>query len=115
MLDIWLAAAEGTLLGFGAQRVIALRAMKIVAGGSSARSELSRMMTEKVSATAGAEGRCPGSTASKVYGFWAALHPKLFINSMVRRGRLCRGLARHGQSNGSPRIPHQHHRDSRSR
>ena len=76
MLDIWLAAAEGTLLGFGAQRVIALRAMKIVAGGSSARSELSRMMTEKVSATAGAEGRCPGSTASKVYGFWAGSSPE---------------------------------------
>jgi hypothetical protein len=31
MLDIWLEAAEGTLLGFDAQRVIALSAMKIVA------------------------------------------------------------------------------------
>jgi hypothetical protein len=52
MFDIWLAAAEGTLLGFDSQRVIALRAMKIAAGGSAARSEVSRMMTEKVSAAA---------------------------------------------------------------
>jgi hypothetical protein len=40
MFGIWLAVAEGTLLGFDAQRVIALRAMKIAAGGSSARSEV---------------------------------------------------------------------------
>src|ERR1700680_3694252 len=52
MFGIWLAVAEGTLLGFDAQRVIALRAMKIAAGGSSARSEVSRMVTEKVSAGA---------------------------------------------------------------
>ena len=52
MFGIWLAVAEGTLLGFEAQRVIALRAMKIAAGGSSARSEVSRMVTEKVSAGA---------------------------------------------------------------
>jgi hypothetical protein len=52
MFAIWLEAAEWTLLGFDAQRVIALRAMKIVAGGSSARSEVSRMMTEKVPAAA---------------------------------------------------------------
>jgi len=52
MFGFWLAAAEGTLLGLDTQRVIALRAMKIAAGGSSARSEVSRMMTEKVSAAA---------------------------------------------------------------
>ena len=52
MFGSWLAVAEGTLLGFEAQRVIALRAMKIAAGGSSARSEVSRMVTEKVSAGA---------------------------------------------------------------
>jgi hypothetical protein len=52
MLGIWLAVAEGTLLGFEARRVIALRAMKIAAGGSAARSEVSRMVTEKVSAGA---------------------------------------------------------------
>jgi hypothetical protein len=44
MFVIWLAAAEGTLLGFDAERAIALRAVKIAAGGSSARSEVSRMM-----------------------------------------------------------------------
>ena len=52
MFGFWLALVEGTLLGFDAQRVIALRAMKIAAGGSSARSEVSRMVTEKVSAGA---------------------------------------------------------------
>ena len=50
MFGFWLALVEGTLLGFDAQRVIALRAMKIATGGSSARSEVSRMVTEKVSA-----------------------------------------------------------------
>ena len=50
MFGIWLAAAEGTLLAFDARRVIALRMMKIAAGGSSARGEVSRLMTEKVSA-----------------------------------------------------------------
>ena len=50
MFGFWLAVVEGTLLGFDAQRVIALQAMKIAAGGSSARSEVSRMVTEKVSA-----------------------------------------------------------------
>jgi hypothetical protein len=36
MFGVWLAVAEGTLLGFEAQRVIALRAVKIAAGGYSA-------------------------------------------------------------------------------
>jgi hypothetical protein len=50
MFGIWSAVAEGTLLGYDAQRVIALRAMKIATGGSAARSEVRRMVTEKVSA-----------------------------------------------------------------
>jgi hypothetical protein len=37
-----------------AQQVIALRAMKIAAGGAAAHPEVARMMTEKVSAAAGA-------------------------------------------------------------
>jgi hypothetical protein len=53
MFRLWLAAAtEGALLGFDAQRVIALRMMKIAAGGNAAHSEVTRMMTEKVSAAA---------------------------------------------------------------
>jgi hypothetical protein len=35
-----------------AQQVIALRAIKIVAGGAAAHTEVARMMTEKVSAAA---------------------------------------------------------------
>jgi hypothetical protein len=42
MFGFWLAVVEGTLLGFDAQRVIALQAMKIAAGGSSARSAVLR-------------------------------------------------------------------------
>jgi hypothetical protein len=45
MLNIW-------LLGYDVQRVIALRAMRIAAGGAAARSEITRMVTEKVSAAA---------------------------------------------------------------
>jgi hypothetical protein len=51
MFGIWLAVAEGTLLGFDAQRVIALRTIKSLLAAS-ARSEVSRMVTEKVSVTA---------------------------------------------------------------
>jgi hypothetical protein len=42
MFGFWLAVVEGTLLGFDAQRVISLQAMKIAAGGSSARSAVRR-------------------------------------------------------------------------
>jgi hypothetical protein len=59
MFGFWLAVVEGALIGFDAQRVIALQAMKIAAGGSSARSAVLRpaaksaeMVTEKVSAGA---------------------------------------------------------------
>ena len=45
-------ATEAALLGFDAQRVIALRMMKIAAGGPSAHGEITRMLTEKVSAAA---------------------------------------------------------------
>jgi hypothetical protein len=37
MFGVWLTAAEVMLLGFDAQRAIALRAMKIAGGGYSAR------------------------------------------------------------------------------
>ena len=42
MFGLWLAVVEGTFLGFDAQRVIALQAMKIAAGGSSAHSAVLR-------------------------------------------------------------------------
>jgi hypothetical protein len=51
MFGIWLAAAtDGALLGFDTKRVIVLRVIKIAAGGTAAHSEVTRMMTEKVSA-----------------------------------------------------------------
>jgi hypothetical protein len=51
MFGIWLAAAtDGALLRFDTQRVIVLMVMKIAACSTAAHSEVTRMMTEKVSA-----------------------------------------------------------------
>jgi len=41
---------QSALLGFEAQRVIALRLMKLAAGGAAAELEAQRMVTEKVAA-----------------------------------------------------------------
>ena len=47
----WFALSTQTLmLGFEAQRVVALRFMRFAADGASARSEAGRMITEKVQA-----------------------------------------------------------------
>jgi hypothetical protein len=42
--------AEGARLGIEAQQVIALRVLRIAAGGSDAQNEIVRMMTEKLAA-----------------------------------------------------------------
>jgi hypothetical protein len=53
MLSSWLkAAAEMAQFGFEAQNVIALRTMKICAGGAAAHTEVVRMIIEKASASA---------------------------------------------------------------
>ena len=53
MLTYWRkAAAEMTGLGLEAQNVIALRTMKLAAGGTAARTEVVRMIAEKASAGA---------------------------------------------------------------
>jgi hypothetical protein len=46
----WKLWIDMTKLGFEAQRVIALRLAKVVAGGAAAEAECRRMVTEKVSA-----------------------------------------------------------------
>jgi hypothetical protein len=51
ILSLWLtAAAEMARLGFDAQNVIALRTVKIAAGGAAAHAEVARMFIEKASA-----------------------------------------------------------------
>ena len=53
MLSSWLkAVAEMTQFGFEAQSVIALRTMKIGAGGAAAHTEAVRMIIEKAAASA---------------------------------------------------------------
>src|SRR5262245_12204368 len=57
MFSNWLAlSAHATWLAFEAQQVIALRVMKIGAGGAAAQTEMARMVTEKVAAAAEALG-----------------------------------------------------------
>jgi hypothetical protein len=54
--NYWFAASsQAAMLAFEAQTVMALRLMRIAAGGASARSEAQRMVTEKVQAIAEAQ------------------------------------------------------------
>jgi hypothetical protein len=56
VLNPWLdVALKAIQLGVEAQSVIALRMMRLAAGGSRAQSELHRMMTEKIAAIAEAQ------------------------------------------------------------
>jgi hypothetical protein len=68
MLSSWLVMAmEGTRLAMEAQRVVALRLMKVAAGGAGARMEVARMMTEKaVAATEAAATMAMGGSRRKV-------------------------------------------------
>jgi hypothetical protein len=51
MWNPWLAlSAQAAFLGWEAQRVIALRLIRIAAGGADGRAELQRMVAEKVAA-----------------------------------------------------------------
>lgn len=76
----WLAlSAQAALLGLEAQRVMALRLMRLAAGGARGQAEAGRMMTEKLAAlveaqaaaVAGAiEGNNSHRTARKVLGVY---------------------------------------------
>ncbi len=62
MWNPWLAlSAQAAALGWEAQRVIALRLMRIAAGGASGRDEAQRMMTEKLAAAAEAQAAVAAS------------------------------------------------------
>jgi hypothetical protein len=68
MLGSWFVLTmEGTRLAIEAQQVIALRLMKIAAGGAGAQREVARMMTEKaVAATEAAATLATGGSRRKV-------------------------------------------------
>ena len=54
MWSAWFAlSSQAVLLGFEAQAVMALRLVRLAGGGATARSEASRMYTEKVQALGG--------------------------------------------------------------
>jgi len=56
MWNPWLAlSAQAALLGWDAQQVIALRLVRIAAGGARGRAETQRMMTEKFAAAVAAQ------------------------------------------------------------
>ena len=72
-------ASQAVLLGLEAQRVIALRLMRLAAGGALAESEASRMITEKVEALGEAQtvaaistmgGRTSRQVAKSVFGVY---------------------------------------------
>ena len=59
--------AEGAQLGIEVQQVIALRIVRIAAGGSEAQNEIARMMTEKLAAfTEAAATLATGGSTQKV-------------------------------------------------
>jgi hypothetical protein len=83
MWNSWLTVSSQTaLLALEAQSVIALRLMRVAAGGASARSEMQRMVTEKVQAlgeaqtaaaigaVSGRSGRSGRQIAKKVAGVY---------------------------------------------
>jgi hypothetical protein len=68
MLGAWFGlTAEWARLGMAAQQVIALRLLRMAAGGAAAQSELARMVTEKAPALAeAAASTAMGAPARKV-------------------------------------------------
>jgi hypothetical protein len=68
MFATWMKLALDTsMLAFETQQVIALRLLKLTWGGSAARSEANRMVTEKIAAIAETAAKVTtGSTASSV-------------------------------------------------
>jgi hypothetical protein len=68
MFSNWVAlSAQAAWLTLEAQQVIALRLMKIGAGGAAAQTEMARMLTEKVAAAAETLGRLSlGGSGRKV-------------------------------------------------
>ncbi len=81
----WLALASQTaLLGFEAQRVMALRMMRIAAGGARGRAEAEHMVTEKFAAAVEAQA---ATVAGAVEGRSAQRTAKKALNVYKKRVR----------------------------
>lgn len=66
MLGAWFTmAVEGASLGLEMQRVIALRMLRVAAGGAIARREITRMATEKMTAAVEAAGTLAAGGSSR--------------------------------------------------
>jgi hypothetical protein len=87
LISWWTGAAEGARLAFEAQQVIAMRMRKISAGGAAARTEATRMMTEKVAAAAEAAAILTmGGSARKVLRRYRT-HVRANLQRLNKSGR----------------------------
>jgi hypothetical protein len=81
----WLAlASQAALLGFEAQRVVALRMMRLATGGGHGQAEARRMVTEKFAAAAEAQA---AAVAGAVEGRSAQRTGKKVLNVYKKRVR----------------------------
>ena len=82
MFQAWFTmAVEGAKLGLEIQRVIALRMLRVAAGGAIARREITRMATEKMTAAVEAAGTvAAGGSSRKV-----ARRYRTHVRANVRR------------------------------
>ena len=88
MLNPWLALTfQAARLTWEAQSVMALRLMKLSAGGSAARSEASAMVTEKVAALSEALAVATTATLGGVNGAHAAKRVLAVYQSRVRSNK----------------------------
>jgi len=84
----WLSLSSQTaMLAWEAQRVMALRFMRIAAGGALARSEMTRMTTEKVQALAEAQAAAMVGTATGRKNHDIAKKVVRIYKKRVRRNR----------------------------
>lgn len=84
----WLAlSAQAALLTWEAQRVIALRLMRIAAGGARGRAEAQRMVTEKLAAAAEAQAAAAASTITGGVGARAGKKALSVYRKRVRANR----------------------------
>ena len=88
MWNPWLAlSAQAAVLAWEAQQVIALRLMRIAAGGAGGRNEAQRMTTEKLAAAAEAQAAVAASAHTGGSGHRAAKKVLGVYGKRVRANR----------------------------
>jgi hypothetical protein len=85
MWNSWFAlSSQAALLGFEAQSVVALRMMRLAAGGARSRSEAQRMVTEKMAALTEAQA---AAVAGAITGGDSQQTAKKIMNVYQKRVR----------------------------